>query len=162
MDALQDELGLETGKFVGLHIRSRIGDGYNLFHLKYERMFECAAMAAKSLSQKLNIKVPIFLAADHPSVMQYATKHYNDSIVLSRAPIFHIDKAKYKGDNATNQYDNSVMGMLSDVEICSRSYALIRLVSSTLSEVMGAIHFLSPKRHLNPFYYYDNLSICQL
>ena len=162
IDALQHELGLETGKFVGLHIRSRIGDGYNLFHLKYERMFECAAVAAKSLSQKLNIKVPIFLAADHPSVMQYATQYYNDSIVLSRAPIFHIDKTKYMGDNATNQYDNGMMGMLSDVEICSRSDTLIRSVSSTLSEVMGAIHFLSPKRHLHPFYYYDNLSICQL
>jgi len=132
------------------------------FHLKYEKMFECAAKAAKSLSHKLNFKVPIFLAADHPSVMQYATQHYNNTIILSKAPLFHIDFTKYTGDNATNQYENGMLGILSDIEICSRSEALIRSVSSTMSEVMGTVHFLSPKTHLHPFYFYNNLYICQL
>ena len=163
IETLQSELGLETGKFVALHIRSRIGDIYQPFHLEFERMFECATMAAKTMSKKLNLpKVPIFLAADHPTVTQYAMQHYNDSIILSKAPLFHIDFTKYKGDNASIQYDNGMMGILSDVEICSRASVLVRSASSTMSEVMGVIHFLSPQRHLHPFYFYNNLSVCQM
>ena len=163
IDAVQSNLGLETGKFVALHVRSRIGDTYQPFHLKFEPLLECAAMAAKTLSHKLNIsKVPIYLATDHPVVTQYATQHYGDSIILSRAPQFHIDFTRYKGDNASQQYDNGMMGILSDVEICSRGSVLIRSLSSTMSEVMGAIHFLSPQKHLHPFYFYNNLSVCQL
>ena len=163
IETLQSELGLETGKYVALHIRSRIGDIYQPFHLEFERMFECATMAAKTMSQKLNLpKVPILLAADHPTVTQYAMQHYNDSIILSKAPLFHIDFTKYKGDNASIQYDNGMMGILSDVEICSRASVLVRSASSTMSEVMGVIHFLSPQRHLHPFYFYNNLSVCQM
>ena len=163
IEALQSELGLKTGKFVALHVRSRIGDVYQPFHLKFEPMFECAALAAKAMSQKLNIpKVPIFLAADHPDVTRYAMQHYNDSIVLSKAPQFHIDFTKYNGDNANTQYDNAMLGILSDIEICSRAGALVRSISSTMSEVMGVIHFLSPQNHLHPFYFYNNLSLCQL
>ena len=163
IETLQSQLGLETGKFVALHVRSRIGDKYQPLHLKYEPMFECAALAAKAMSQKLSIpKVPIFLAADHPEVTKYAMQHYNDSIVLSKAPLFHIDFTKYSGDNASHQYDDAMIGILSDIEICSRAGVLIRSASSTMSEVMGAIHFLSPKQHLHPFYFYNNLSVCKL
>ena len=163
IDALQSDLGLETGKFVALHIRSRIGDTYHPFRLKFEPLIECAAIAARTLSHKLNVSnVPIYLATDHPIVTQYATEHYGDSIILSRAPKFHIDFASYKGNNASQQYDNGMMGLLSDVEICSRGSVLIRSLCSTMSEVMGAIHFLSPQKHLHPFYFYNNLSACQL
>ena len=161
IETLQSELGLNTGKFVGLHVRSRIGDGYQPFHLKFEPLFECAALAAKTMSQELNLpKVPIFLAADHPDVMQYAKQHYNDSIVLSKASRFHIDQTKYYGDSASTQYDSGMIGILSDIEICSRAGTLVRSLSSTMSEVMGVIHFLSPQKHLHPFYFYDNLSVC--
>ena len=160
---LQSELGLETGKFVALHVRSRIGDVYQPFHLKFEPMFECAALAAKAMSQKLNLpKVPIFLAADHPDVTRYAMQHYNDSIVLSKAPRFHIDQTKYSGNDTSTQYDSGMMGILSDIEICSRAGTLVRSLSSTMSEVMGVIHFLSPQNHLHPFYFYDNLSVCKV
>ena len=84
-DKMQYECGLETGKYAAMHVRSHINDP---IHIKYEPMFECAAEAAKTLSRKLNIsKVPIFLAADHPLVTQYAMKHYNDSLVLSKATV---------------------------------------------------------------------------
>ena len=154
IETLQSELGLETGKFVALHIRSRIGDVYQPFNLSFEPMFECAAIAAKALSQKLNIpKVQIFLAADHPDVTRYAMQHYNDSIVLSKAPRFHVHETKYGGTNATIQYDSGMMGVLSDIEICSRAGTLVRSLSSTMSEVIGVIHFLSPQKHLHPYYF---------
>ena len=162
IDALQDELGLETGKYVAMHVRSHTGDVYHPLNLKYERMFECAAEAAKAMSHKLNVpKVPIFLAADHPVVTQYALEHYKDSIVLSKAPLFHIDLTKYNGDNATNLYDEGMIGLFSDIEICSRAGVVIRSAFSTMSEVIGSIHFPSPKRHLHPFNFYNNLSVCQ-
>ena len=163
IEALQSELGLITDKFVALHVRSRIGDVYQPFHLKFEPMFECAELAAKAMSQKLNEpKVPIFLAADHPDVTRYAMQHYNDSIVLSKAPQFHIDRTRYSGDNASAQYDNAMLGILSDIEICSRAGTLVRSLSSTMSEVMGVIHFLSPQKHLHPYYFYDNISVCKV
>ena len=163
IETLQSELGLKTGKFVALHVRSRIGDGYQPFHLKFEPMFECAALAAKTMSQKLNLpKVPIFLAADHPEVVQFAKQHYNDRIVLSKAPQFHIDQTKYSGNDTDTKYDSGMMGILSDIEICSRAGTLVRSLSSTMSEVMGVIHFLSPQKHLHPFYFYDNLSVCKV
>ena len=162
INALQSELSLETGKYVGLHVRSHIGDPYHPVDLKFEQMFECAALVAKTMSQKLNIpKVPIFLAADHPDVIKYAMQYYNDSIVLSKAPRFHIDYTKYNGDNASTQYDKGIIGILSDMEICSRASTLVRSVSSTLSEVMSVIHFLSPHNNLHPFYFYNNLSVCK-
>ena len=163
IETLQSDLGLNTGKCVGLHVSSRIGDAYQPFHLKFEPLFECAALAAKTMSQELNLpKVPIFLAADHPDVIQYAKQHYNDSIVLSKAPWFHIDETKYKGDSATTQYESGVIGVLSDIEICSRAGTLVRSLSSTMSEVMGVIHFLSPQKHLHPFYFYYNMSVCNV
>ena len=163
IEALQSGLGLETGKFVALHVRSRIGDKYQPFNLKFEKLFECAVIAAKTMSQKLNIpKVPIFLAADHPVVTEYAIKHYNDSVVLSKAPQFHIDFTKYKGDSTNNQYHNGMTGILSDIEISSRAGVLVRSICSTMSEVMGVTHFLSPQNHLHPFYFYNNLSMCQI
>ena len=163
IETLQSELGLITGKFVGLHIRSRIGDPYQPFDLSFEPMFECAAIAAKALSQKLNLpKVPIFLAADHPNVIQYAKQHHNDSIVISKAPRFHVDETKYGGTSATTQYDSGMIGVLSDMEICSRGGILVRSLCSTMSEVMSVIHFLSPQKHLHPFYFYDNLSVCKV
>ena len=165
IQSLQTELGLETGRFVALHVRSYITEGYvfNPLHLKfpYKLMFDCAMMAAKSLSHKLNVsKVPIFLATDHPSVIAYAKKNYNDMIILSRSPSFHVDRTRYSGSKAKSNYDNGMIGVLSDVEICSRGGVLVRSASSTLSEIMGAIHFLRPQHNLHPFYFYDNLSVC--
>ena len=159
IETLQSDLGLNTGKSVGLHVSSRIGDAYQPFRLKFEPLFECAALAAKTMSQELNLpKVPIFLAADHSDVIQYAKQHYNDSIVLSKAPWFHIDQTKYSGVAGT-QYDSGMIGLLSDIEICSRAGTLVRSLSSTMSEVIGVIHFLSPQKYLYPFYFYDNMSV---
>ena len=163
IEALQSELGLKTGKFVGLHVRSRIGDSYQPFDLKFEPLFKCAALVAKTMNQQLNLpKVPIFLATDHPEVIQYAMQHYNDSIILSKAPRFHIDDTRYKGDCASAQYDSGMIGILSDIEICSRAGTLVRSLSCTMSEVMGVIRFLSPQKHLHPYYFYDNMSVCKV
>ena len=77
IDMMQSKLGLHNGEYVSLHVRSHITDGFipNPLHLKvpWSPMFECAIMAAQSLGNKLNIsRVPIFLAADHQRVRNYA------------------------------------------------------------------------------------------
>ena len=166
IDSLQTELGLETEKFVGLHIRSNLYEKwqFNPLHLefRFKPMFECAVMAAKSLSHKLNVpKVPIFLATDHPTVTEFAKNNYSDLIVLSRAPMFHVDRTKYRGAEANTQYNSGMIGMLSDLEICSRAAVLVRSAVSTFSEMMGAISFLRPQYNLHPYYFYNNLSFCQ-
>ena len=167
IESLQTELGLKTGKFVALHVRSHINDGwvFNPFHIQFpfKPMFECAAMAAKSLSHKLNVsKVPIFLATDHPTVTKFAKNNYKDMIVFSKAPRFHVDHTKFRGPKAHSQYDDGMIGVLSDTEICSRAAVLIRSTGSTLSEIMGAIHFLRPQNNLHPYYFYENSSLCHL
>ena len=166
IDSLQTKLGLETGKFVGLHVRSNLYESwqFNPLHLEFpfKPMFECAVMAAKSLSHKLNVpKVPIFLATDHPTVAEFAKNNYDDLIVLSTAPVFHVDLTKYRGTEANTQYNSGMIGMLSDVEICSRAAILVRSAVSTLSEIMGVINFLKPQYNLHPYYFYNNLSLCQ-
>ena len=162
IDTLQHELGLETGKYVAMHVRSHIGDKMHSLRVNFQPMFKCAIEAAKTMSRQLGIsKVPIFLAADHPLVTEYAMQYYNDSIVLSKAPSFHSDLTRYTGDNATSQYYEGMIGLFSDMELCSRAGVLVRSASSTLSEVIGAIHFPSPKRHYHPFYFYTNISVCQ-
>ena len=164
IEALETELGLEAGKYVALHIRSFIKDGtiFNPLHLDfpYKPMFECAVMTAKSLSNKLNVsKVPIFLATDHPSIKAYAKENYKDVFTLSRAPKFHVDRQRKKGATTINI---GMMGVLSDVEICSRAAVLIRSAVSTLSEIMGAIHFYRPQYNLHPYYFYENISMCHV
>ena len=163
IEKLQSEMNLETGKFVALHIRSHINETYHPIHLKFEKMFECATTAAKSMSQNMNIpRVPIFLAADHPVVTKYAIQNYDDSIIISKAPLFHSDLTKYNEDNASNRYDSGMIGVLADIEICSRAGVLIRSAFSTMSEVIGVIHFLPPQKNLHPFYFYNDLSVCKL
>ena len=167
IDSLQTELGLETGKFVALHVRSHIKDGvlFNPLHLKFpfQLMFECATMVAKSLRDKLNMpKVPIYFTADHPSITAFAKENYNDTIVFSKAPKFHVAHTKYKGEQANSQYNSGMIGVLSDIEICSRSAVLVRSADSSFSEVMGAIHFLRPQQNLHPFYFYEDLSLCHV
>ena len=167
IDSLQTELGLETGKFIALHIRSHINDGsvFNPLHLEFpfKLMFECATMAAKSLRDKLNIsKVPIFLTTDHQSIIEFAKQRYENMFVFSRAPKFHVDHTKYSGAKANSQYNNGMIGILSDIEICSRAAVLVRSADSTFSELMGTIHFLRPQHNLHPFYFYENLSLCHV
>ena len=167
IDSLQTELGLETGKFVALHIRSYLYEGwvFNPLHLEFpfKLMFDCAITASKSLSHKLNLpKVPVFLATDHPSITAFAKENYNDLFVFSRAPLFHVDRTVYRGTEANSQYNSGMIGVLSDIEICSRAAVLIRSALSTLSEVMGAIHFLRPQYNLHPHYFYENSSLCEL
>ena len=102
IDSLQTELGLETGKFVALHVRSHIKDHsvFNPLHLEFpfQLMFECATMVAKSLRDKLNMsKVPIYFTTDHPSIIEFAKWKYKDVLVFSKAPIFHVDRTTYRG-----------------------------------------------------------------
>ena len=167
IDSLQTELGLETGKFVALHIRSHINDNsvYNPLNLEFpfKLMFECAIMAAKSLRDKLNLsKVPIYFTTDHDSIIEYAKQKYGNMLVYSRSPIFHVDRTKYNGTEASNQYNSGMIGVLSDIEICSRAAVLVRSADSSFSELMGTIHFLRPQYNLHPFYFYENLSLCHV
>ena len=167
IDSLQTELGLETGKFVALHVRSHINDNsvFNPLNLEFpfKLMFECAIMAAKSLRDKLNVsKVPIYFTTDHGSIINYAKQKYGNAFVYSRSPIFHVDFTKYSGTGASNQYNSGMIGVLSDIEICSRAAVLIRSADSTFSEIIGAMHFLRPKYNLHPFYFYENLSLCHV
>ena len=166
IDSLQNELTLESGKFVALHIRSHINEGpqFNPIDLQssFKLMFECAIMAAKSLKDKLNIsKVPIYFTTDHPSVMEFAKQNYEDMLVFSKAPIFHIDRTKYKGEKVNSRYNSGMFGVLSDIEICSRAAILVRSAGSTFSEVMGVIHFLRPQHNLHLFYFYEDSSLCR-
>ena len=165
IEAMQSKLGLETGKFVSLHVRTHVNDGFvfNPLNLKFawQPMFECALKAAKILSHKMNIsKVPIFLATDKQVVINYAQEHYRDDVIISQAPRFHLDYAKFHGPGSLKQYDSGIVGVLSDVEISSRAAVCVRSADSTMSEVMGAIHFFSPRHNLHPFYFYEEPSIC--
>ena len=134
IESMQKEYNLETGKFVALHVRSRFHEEkknvvkvFNPFNLDFpfKPMFECAAMAAKALSHKLNVdKVPIFLVTDHQRVTDYAKQNYPGMMICSHAPYFHIDKTKYTGLHANQQYDDGMVGILSDIEI-SRAAVLV-------------------------------------
>ena len=165
----QKKYRLETGKFVALHVRSHFNEkGHQVFnplHLKFpfKPMFECATMAAKALSNKLNIsKVPIFLTTDNPVVTNFSRTNYKDVMIFSNAPRFHIDHTKYTGSNAMKQYDGGMIGILSDIEISSKAAVLIRSADSSFSEEMGALHYLPPQYNLHPFYFYENVTMCNL
>ena len=168
INSLQNEYNLETGKFVALHVRSHFHENHSPFnplhlHFPFKPMFECAAMAAKALSYKLNVsKVPIFLTTDKEEVIDFAKSHYKDMITFSKAPHFHIDETKYNGSTAKDQYDDGIIGILSDVEISSRAAVIVRSADSTFSEVMSILHYLPPQRNLHPFYFYENLTLCHL
>ena len=165
IESLQKEYNLETKKFITLHIRSHLHDGHvsNPLHLQFpfKPMFDCAVMVEKSLRHKLNVsKVPIFLASDESEITDYAKQNHKDlKIVFSKAPHFHIDKTTYV---AKKQYDDGVIGILSDIDIGSKGAVLIRSIDSSFSEEMGGIYFLRPENNLHPFDFYENLTICQL
>ena len=167
IDSLQTELGLETGRFVALHVRSHINDNsvFNPLHLEFpfQLMFKCAMMVAKSLQDKLNMsKVPIYFTTDHPSITEFAKQKCKDVLVFSRAPIFHVDHTTYRGRKANSQYNSGMIGVLSDIEICSRAAVLVRSADSTFLELMGSIHFLRPEYNLHPFYFYEDLLLCHI
>ena len=166
--SLQNEYNLETGKFVALHIRSHFHEKHRIFNpfhsgFPFKPMFECAVMAAEALSYKLNVsKVPIFLTADKAEVINFAKSHYKNMITFSKAPYFHIDETKYNGSTAKNQYDDGIIGILSDIEISSRAATLVRSADSSFSEVMGILHYLPPQNNLHPFYFYENITLCHV
>ena len=169
IESMQKEYNLETGKFLALHVRTHMNDQghhvFNPYNLKFpfKRMYECAIMAAKALSHKLNMsEVPIFLATDYSIASDYANNNYPGRMIFSKAPFFHIDRTRYGGSNAHEQYDNGMIGIFSDIEISSRAAALIRSTDSSFSEEMGALHYLPPKYNLHPFYFYENLTLCEL
>ena len=168
IESQQKEHSLEDGKFVTLHIRSHFHDGkvFNPLSLEFpfKPMFECAVIAAKGLSYKLNVsKVPIFLATDNQIVIDFAKKNYKDEdIIFSNAPNFHLDHTKYGGVHARKQYDNGMIGILSDIEIGSRAAVLIRSADSSFSEEMGVINYLRPQNNLHPFDFYNNMILCEL
>ena len=169
IESMQKEYNLETGKFVALHVRSHMHDAgqhpFNPLNLAFplKPMFECAIMAAKALCHKLKVaKVPIFLTTDNQVVTDFAKKNYPGMMTFSNAPFFHIDRTKYKGSNAHQQYDDGMIGILSDIEITLRAVVLIRSASSSFSEEMGALHYFPPNYNLHPFYYYENSTLCQL
>ena len=170
INTIQSKLGLHNGKYVSLHVRSRITDGFipNPLHLKvpWSPMFECAVIAAQSLEIKLNIsRVSIFLAADHERIMNYAKEHYGGRIVLSQAPMYHVDFPAYK---VTTKYglkynEQGFIGILSDIEISARGAVIIQSSGSTMSDLIGSLaNFYKPNYSLHPFYFYENLSFCNM
>ena len=168
IESRQKEYNLEDGKFVTLHIRSHFYDGivFNPLSLEfpYKSLFECAIIAAKGLRYKLNVsKVPIFLATDNQIVTNFAKNNYEDEdIIFSNAPNFHLNRTKYGGVHARKQYNDGMIGMLSDIEIGSRAAVLIRSADSSFSEEMGVINYLRPQNNLQPFDFYNNMILCQL
>ena len=167
IDSIQSNLGLETGRYISMNVRSCLHDAcrYNLLHLKYpwSPTFECAQKAAKVLAKKLNVSsVPIFLTTDEPAVTKYAQELYGNQIVPSMAPFFHIDKAQYTGPSASTLNRKGFIGILADVEICARAAVLVRSMRSTLSEIMGVTHFFPPERNLHPFEFWQNKSVCEV
>ena len=170
IESLQKKYNLEDGKFVTLHVRNHFHDGiHEIFdplslQFPFKPMFECAVIAAKGLSYKLNVsKVPIFLATDDQIVIDFAKNSYEDEdIVFSNAPNFHLDRTKYGGVHARKQYDDGMIGILSNIEIGSRAAVLIRSADSSFSEEMGVINFLRPQNNLHPFDFYNNMILCQL
>ena len=169
IESEQSKVGLHNEKYVSLHVRSHISDGFisNPLHLKvpWSRMFECATLAAKTLEKKLNVsKVPVFLAADHKYVVDYAKEHYSKRVVLSQAPLYHIDSPAY---TISTKYgleynEQGFIGILSDIEISARAAVLVQSSGSTMSELMGIAYFSGPNHNLHPFYFYENLSLCEM
>lgn len=170
INAMQSKLGLYNRKYVSLHVRSNIIDGFipNPLHLEipWSRMFECAVLAAQALEKKLNIsKVPVFLATDHVHVVNYAKEHYGGRVILSQAPAYHIDSPAYK---ITTKYglkynEQGFIGILSDIEISARASVFVQSSGSTLSELMGSIAvFYEPNHNLHPFHFYENVSLCKM
>ena len=170
IELIQSKHGLHNGKYVSLHIRSRITDGFvlNPLHLKvpWSRMFECAILAAKAHEKKLNIsRVPVFLAADHKRIVTYAKEHYSGRVVQSQAPVYHIDSPAY---TITTKYGleynkQGFIGILSDIEISAGAAVLVQSSGSTMSELISSIaHFSRPNHNLHPFYFYENLSFCEM
>ena len=168
IDMIQSKLGLHNGQYVSLHVRSHITDGFILNPLRLEvpwsPMFECAIMAARSLENNLKIsRVPIFLAADHQRVINYAKEHYGGRIVLSQAPMYHIDFPPYaiSTKSGLKYNEQGFIGILSDIEISARGAVLIQSYGSTMSELMGSFaNFYKPSYNFHPFYFYENLSFC--
>ena len=167
IESAQSKLGLRNGKYVSLHVRSHITDGFipNPLHLEvpWSRMFECAVLAAEALEKKLNIsQVPVFLAADHYHVVNYAKEHYSERIILSQAPVYHIDSPVISKRNFEYN-EQGLIGILSDIEICAQAAVLVQSSGSTLSDLIGSIaHFYNPNHNLHPFYFYENMSYCKM
>ena len=167
IESAQSKLGLHNGKYVSLHVRSHIIDGFipNPLHLKvpWSRMFECAVLAAQALEKKLNIsRVSVFLAADHYHVVNYAKEYYGERIILSQAPMYHIDNPAMSKHNFEYN-EQGLIGILSDIEICARAAVLVQSSGSTLSELIGNIaQFYNPNHNLHPFDFYENLSYCKM
>ena len=163
----QSKLGLLDGKYVSLHVRSHLTDGVlpNPLYRKFSwsKMFKCAVLAAQTLKKKLNISnVPIFLATDHNHVINYAKEFYSDKVILSQAPMYHIDDQVEK-KHMFNNDELGLTGILSDIEISARAAVLVQSSGSTLSELIGSIAYFYNINHiLHPFYFYQNSSYCNI
>jgi len=65
------------------------------------------------------------------------------------------------GSSVNSQYNDDMIGVLTDIDICSRA-VLIWSVDSTLSKAIDATHFLRLEHNLNPFYFYENTIHCNV
>jgi len=69
--------------------------------------------------------VSIFFATDHPKAVKFVEKNYKSMLIFSSAPIFHADETKYNGSSAKSQCNDSMIRVLSGIEIYSRAAVLI-------------------------------------
>ena len=167
IESTQSKLGLRDGKYIALHVRSQLTDEFlpNSLHRKvpWSQMFKCAVLAAQTLEKKLNISnAPIFLVTDHKDVINYAKEYYYERVILSQAPIYHIDN-QVKNKHTFNYNERGLTDILSNIEISARAAVLIQSSGSTLSELIGSVaYFYSINHILHPFYFYENLSYCKM
>ena len=82
-------LGLTTGKYVSVHIRTSLSSldcgPRHATPAEWKRFLECAVNTSHFLAKKLQLEsVPIYLASDEDVVKKYAITNFNTQVVLSQ------------------------------------------------------------------------------
>lgn len=82
-------LGLITGKYVAVHIRTSISSldcgPRHASPTEWNNFLQCAVRTSDFLAKKLGLEhVPIYLASDEDVVKEYAVKNFGNRVVLSQ------------------------------------------------------------------------------
>ena len=88
-------LGLVTGKYVSVHIRTSISSldcgPRHATPIEWKKFLECAVGTSHFLAKKLRLEsVPIYLASDEDVVKEYAMNNFSSQVVLSQVRHFCV------------------------------------------------------------------------
>ena len=82
-------LGLVTGKYVAVHIRTSISSldcgPRHASPIEWKKFLDCAVRTSRLLAKKLGLDfVPIYLASDEDVVKEYAIQNFSNNLVVSQ------------------------------------------------------------------------------